>query len=104
MFTISTITSRNNYSNRQSNDSENKEIKKGDRIYATLSRRGKVIAKIESNDFNSLTQISDSLKELGGKESGLTELFIRNASRYWQINKLIYLHSTSTIHNSYSIS
>ena len=69
-----------------------RNINYGDYILATVSERGKVIAKVNQTDFSSISEIMVSLRKQPEKGyHGMTQLFIRNFTQGWCINSPLLL-------------
>ena len=70
---------------------ENKDIKRGDRFLAELSRNGKVIVKINGCDCERFDELKRTLKEWANGFPGLVQLFSRNFTQGWHGNRWCYI-------------
>lgn len=73
-----------------------KIININDSILAMLTRNGKVIAQVQNMGFSSVSEIILALKVIAESKPGLTQLFIRNFSQGWHIDKPMFLSSAIT--------
>lgn len=61
----------------------NKEIQKGDRIFARLTMGGKTILEFMINSVASMEQLLNELRQMTANLRGLGRLHVRNQSRGW---------------------
>lgn len=69
----------------------NKEIQKGDRIFARLSMGRRVILEFMINRVGSMAELMAELREMTGSLRGLGRLQVRNQSRGWaEVHDLMF--------------
>lgn len=73
----------------------NNVIRKGDKILAMLTRNGKVIAQLPPMDIDNMEEIIINLKSVCNNVSGLVQLFVRNFTQGWHIDKLLYISDSA---------
>ena len=62
-------------------------LRKGDRIHATATSSGKMIAEMVMDGVGSISEIMSGLHGASGMKRGLVRIYIRNVSRGWSLER-----------------
>lgn len=70
----------------------NYSISENDKVLAMITRRGDVIAQVESGKFSSMNELMNVLRAKASSMPGLAQLFVRNFSKGWHLKEFIYVN------------
>ncbi len=71
----------------------NKSLNRADNIFATLTLQGKTLVTLYRNQFNSITEIINAIKEIFPGLEGLGQLSIRNQTQGWNADLCLLFKS-----------
>lgn len=80
-------------SGRRGFASESRAIRYGDRVYVSVSIRGRIVVEFETSTVGDYSELMRELRSRTRGVSGLTQLRVRNMSRGWSLERPFKLYS-----------